>query len=47
LCCHKISSINELFTEYLCSGWFWIEKEPLRTFALDHFCRRRRQGVKM
>jgi len=34
-------SVNELFTEYLFSGWFWIEKEPLRAFDLDHFCRRR------
>jgi len=34
-------SVNELFTEYLFSSWFWIEKEPLRAFDLDHFCRGR------
>jgi len=34
-----------LFTEYLFSGWFWIQKEPLRAFDLDHFCRGKRQDV--
>jgi hypothetical protein len=39
-------SVNELFTEYLFSSWFWIEKEPLRAFAIDHFCRRSQQDFK-
>ncbi len=39
LCCHNIFSVNELFTELCFRGWFRIEKEPLRAFELDHFCR--------
>ena len=39
LCCHNIFSVNELFTEYAFRGWFRIQKEPLRAFATDHFCR--------